>query len=211
MHIYAFGSICRGEYNIGSDIDLLAIVESYNLQLDPSIFSIYSYNRIIEIWQEGNPFAWHLAIESQIIYSSDDINFIKSLEKPNEYRKCAEDCRKFFNLLSSAISSVRLEENSKTFELSTIFLAVRNFATCFLLGTKKIGNFSRDSALHLGEKSIKISNSTYEILKRARYLSTRGTGKMLEDKEIESALTEIHLIEEWMKNLLCEVEKNVRI
>lgn len=211
MHIYAFGSICRGEYSIGSDIDLLAIVEGRDMNLDPCIFSIYSYSRIREIWQEGNPFAWHLAIESQLIYSSDGNNFLQSLGNPNLYNNCLEDCKKFFDLLLSAIFSIREGGDSRIYDLSTIFLAIRNFATCFELGINGNKIFSKDSALKLGQKSINISKNTYEILKRARILSTRGLGPMLEDKEIESAINEINQVEIWMRNLLYEVEKHARI
>ena len=70
MHVYAFGSICRGEIDYGSDVDLLAIVERFVPELDPSKFSIYSYSRIEQLWDEGNPFAWHLATEFKMLFSS---------------------------------------------------------------------------------------------------------------------------------------------
>ena len=57
MHIYAFGSVCRGDVLPSSDIDLLAITEGHDSRFDPNNYSIYSYNRIKELWQEGNPFA----------------------------------------------------------------------------------------------------------------------------------------------------------
>ena len=62
MYIYAFGSLCRGQVDLESDVDLLAIVDGHDDRFDPSKFSIYSYNRVREIWQEGNPFAWHLSL-----------------------------------------------------------------------------------------------------------------------------------------------------
>ena len=67
MHVYAFGSICRGDVSLTSDIDLLAVVDGYDPRFDPNVFSIYSYNRIEELWAEGNPFAWHLAKESKVV------------------------------------------------------------------------------------------------------------------------------------------------
>jgi len=42
MHIYAFGSLCRGEIGLDSDIDLLAIVDQFDERLDQKLFSIYS-------------------------------------------------------------------------------------------------------------------------------------------------------------------------
>lgn len=211
MHIYAFGSVCRGEIDAESDIDLLAIVDRYDDRFDSSIYSIYSYNRLSELWGEGNPFSWHLANEAKIIYSSNGKDFIRDLKSPNEYRKCIEDCKKFYNLYCKAVESISSGGNSLVFEISTIFLAVRNFATCFLLGQHKVGNFSRRSARQMDEKSVQISNKTYKLLERSRILCIRGTGKMIQHNEIESSLDEILSIKQWMENLIDEVSENGRI
>ena len=48
VHIYAFGSVCRGDLSIGSDVDLLALVSGLDARFDPDMFSIYSYKRIEE-------------------------------------------------------------------------------------------------------------------------------------------------------------------
>lgn len=208
MHIYAFGSVCRGEIDAESDIDLLAIVDGYDDRFDSSTYSIYSYNRLVELWREGNPFAWHLANEAKIIYSSNEDDFIKDLGKPNEYRKCKRDCIKFFNLYCKAVDSISSGGNSLIFEMSSIFLAVRNFATCYLLGQYKIGNFSRRSAQQMNEKSLQISNETYRLLERSRILCIRGTGKMIKRNEIEFSLDEFFSIKHWMENLLDEVIEN---
>lgn len=208
MHIYAFGSVCRGEIDSKSDIDLLAVVDGYDNRFDLSIYSIYSYNRLSDLWQEGNPFAWHLASEAKIIYSSNGKDFIKQLGLPAEYNKCIEDCRKFYNLYCKAVDSICSGGSSLVFEMSTIFLAIRNFATCFLLGKKQIGNFSRRSALQIGDRSIQISPDTFDLLERSRILSIRGTGKMIEKEEVRSSLEEISSIKIWMNDLLVEVETN---
>lgn len=208
MHIYAFGSICRGEIDAESDIDILAVVDGDENLFDTTIYSIYSYKRLSELWKRGNPFAWHLSSEAKIIYSSDGKNFIGNLGIPSEYRKCKEDCRKFFTLYCNALSSIFSGGNSLVFEMSTIFLAIRNFATCFLLGQNKIGNFSRQVALQMGNKSVPISNKTYRLLERSRILCIRGVGEMIQHKEIESSLDEIGSTKKWMESLLNEVEKN---
>jgi len=208
VHIYAFGSVCRGDIDAESDIDLLSIVDGYDDRFDSSTYSIYSYNRLIELWREGNPFAWHLANEAKIIYSSNGDDFLKNLGKPNEYRKCKQDCIKFFNLYCKAVDSISSGGNSLVFDMSSIFLAVRNFATCYLLGQHKIGNFSRRSALQMNDKSLKISNETYRFLERSRILCVRGTGKMINRNEIDKSLDELISINHWMESLLAEVIEN---
>src|SRR5260370_33489855 len=98
MHIYAFGSVCRGEVSTGSDVDLLAIVENDESRFDLDVYSVYSYERIQDLWEEGNPFAWHLFLESRILFSGDAKDYLKALGSPNPYRHCIRDCEKFLAL-----------------------------------------------------------------------------------------------------------------
>src|SRR5579863_9114116 len=105
MHLYAFGSICRGDVSPSSDVDLLAIVEGFDERFDPNVYSIYSYQRILEIWGEGNPFAWHLAMESKLVFSTDGSDVLRSLGNPNRYKACRQDCDKFYQLFAEAGAS----------------------------------------------------------------------------------------------------------
>ena len=81
MYLYIFGSACRGELDENSDIDMLAIHDEKEktYHLDGNKISIYSERKIKEIWDMGNPFAWHLHYESKLIYSPNDIDFLKNL------------------------------------------------------------------------------------------------------------------------------------
>jgi hypothetical protein len=205
MHIYAFGSVCRGDVSPGSDIDLLAVVQGHDPRFSPDDYSIYSYERIREIWEEGNPFAWHLAIESKLLYSSDETNFLKSLRKPMAYRNCLQDCEKFFSLFREARASFESQAEAKVFDLSMVFLAIRNFATCFSLGTLDKPDFSRSSALRLGAHSLSIPRDAYKILERSRILCTRAIGDPITDCEARMARGQFSRIEEWMKRLLGQV------
>ena len=35
MHIYVFGSLCRGEVDTASDVDLLAVTDGFDKRLNP--------------------------------------------------------------------------------------------------------------------------------------------------------------------------------
>lgn len=200
MHIYAFGSLCRGDVDTYSDADLLAIVDSFDPRLDPNMFSIYSYQRVRELWNEGNPFAWHLAAESKLIFS-DGEDFINGLGSPNAYVQANRDCEKFLGLFQEAYRSTLNGSHSRVFDLSTIFLSIRNFATCFSLGRGQ-QNFSRHSALQLGQDSVPISQRSYELLERTRLLSTRAIGDAPKFDEIEFTVKELEKIEGWMIDLV---------
>jgi hypothetical protein len=210
MHIYAFGSICRGDIAQDSDIDLLAIVEGFDERFNPEVFSIYSYKRIREIWDEGNPFAWHLSLQSKPVFLSDRIDFLQNLGKPNPYIYCLRDCEKFLDLFCDAKSSLLDNKASSVFELSTIFLSIRNIATCFSLGITDEPDFSRSSALRLQGKSLQLPADIYRTFEKARILSTRGRGEDVTANEVEAAIKSFDLIHEWMVRLVGEA-KNERV
>ncbi len=198
-HIYAFGSVCRGEVDSASDIDLLACLSTPNLKIDPEKFSIYSYDRISTLWKEGNPFSWHLHLESKLIYTSDGSDFLLELKEPSKYEKVEEDCMKFNKLFIESYHSLMESRNSIVFHLSCMFLATRNFATCYSLG---IGQpiFSRMSPL-LIDRKLPIKKETFDIYARARILSTRGYGSTISETEVNTAKFSALIIQDWMREL----------
>ncbi|AVR45429.1 nucleotidyltransferase domain-containing protein [Christiangramia fulva] len=204
MEIFAFGSLCRGEIDQSSDIDLLLIKnkdEKLN-NLDIDKFSIYNRNRIEEIWNEGNPFSWHLFLESKQIFSTSGENIFKDLGKPKPYQNLENDLKKFSTLYYTSRDFLMNSSDSRDFELSMIFLAIRNFATCYSLGKLKQFNFSRKSAHHLGEDSIPVSKTTFKLLERSRILSTRGFGNLITDEELKEVFSELVIIDNWFDNLV---------
>lgn len=205
-HIYAFGSVCRGEVTPESDVDLLAVTQGFDQRFDSNLYSVYSYARVAEIWSEGSPFAWHLSLEARLLHSSDNSDYVRELGAPAAYQWAAQDCQKFFDLFEGSANSLRAGTNSPVFELSTIFLAVRNFATCYSLGAGS-PDFSRHSALRLGANSLVVSDDVFGILERARLLCTRGSGEMISQKEATSVALRLGEIEDWMQILLMSVRE----
>lgn len=209
VHIYAFGSICRGEIDLGSDVDLLAIVNENVNQLDLNIFSVYSYKRIQELWREGNPFAWHLSLESKLIFSDNKTDFLRKMSCPAPYKQGRNDCLKFKSIFNKAVDSINFSPDSYIFDLSTIFLAIRNFATCFSLSQLERPNFSRHSPKSIGNWSLRINDIAYDIFMRARILCTRGIGNLISTDELYFALSQILEIGNWMERLIQKIgQKN---
>jgi hypothetical protein len=119
---------------------------------------------------------------------------------------------KFFALFNEARYSFKSQVESRVFDLSMVFLAIRNLATCYSLGVLLKPDFSRKSALRLGDYSLPIAPNVFAILERSRVLSTRAIGTPIAEDEAEMAFTQFPLIDEWMKRLLVEVESRaVRI
>jgi hypothetical protein len=201
-HLYAFGSLCRGDIDHLSDVDLLACVETQEEAgtLDSKRFSIYTYERIRALWREGNPFAWHLHLESRLVFASDGNDFLHDLRAPNSYTRAGADCAKFMRLFEESLHSLRTTSDSQVFHLSCIFLATRNFATCWSF-TRGAPNFSRLSPLQI-ETPAPVAIEAFNVLVRARVLSTRGLGQVPSAEEVSMAVGACPAILKWMQTLL---------
>lgn len=205
MHIYAFGSICRGEVDLCSDIDMLAIVNGRGNRFSSENYSIYSYERINELWEQGNPFAWHLFLESKLIYSSNNSDYLRNIGEPTAYKAGLADCKKFREIFLSAKQSIEESNLTAIFDLSSIFLAIRNFATCYSLYSGIKPDFSRNSAYNMGIHRVLTDESTYRLLERARVLCTRGVGDLLSFHDIDKAKNELNKIESWMNEKINKI------
>lgn len=200
MHFYAFGSICRGELDSSSDLDILVCSEDGNPDLPKEKYSLYKYSRLKELWAEGNPFAWHLYLESTLIFSSDGDNFLQSLKKPAPYCNAKKDCLKFYNLFTDSFESLTKSKTNAVFNISCMFLGARNFATCHSLASNK-PVFSRYSPFLIVDK-LNIEESVFNTLLKARILSTRGIGDNITQDEMTIVLENAPAIQKWMETIL---------
>lgn len=207
LHTYAFGSLCRGEFTNGSDVDLLCAVSGGTNTLSREVFSIYSHSRLREIWTEGNPFAWHLFYESRLIYTSDGHDFIRDLGVPSAYNQRTRDCARFLDLAIQARMSIMRDGASVIFDLAAVFLALRNFSSCYVLGNPGEHDFSRNVAIKLMGQERPLSLESYSVLERARLLCTRGHGDLLSSEDIQRAIDCLPVAEKWMATRLEEVNK----
>lgn len=164
------------------------------------------------MWEKGNPFAWHLSAESRLLYSDDGCDFLKSLGQPSPYSNCLSDCQKFYGVYLEAFSSLDGDMSSTVFDLSALFLSIRNIATCFALGVLGQMLFSRHAALKLpSEFKLPISEECYRILERARILCTRSKGEDISVNEARLAHLECASIRQWMKNITERAETHGRV
>lgn len=200
MHLYAFGSICRGEIDEFSDFDVLAIVDGFDPRFDRHTYSIYSYKKIRLLWRLGNPFAWHLFLESRILHSSDGKDFLKILGKPSPYLQGLSDCRKFMTVFNDAYTELKLSPEIPIFQLSSMFLGYRNFATCYSLHVGDDPTFSRQAAFQISHP-VPISRAVNYVFERCRILSTRAVGELPSNSDIKNALGAAPEILAWMEEL----------
>lgn len=207
-NIYIFGSVVRGELDQYSDVDLLLITDNIEQNIDPNKYSIYSPARIKELYEEGNPFAWHLFYESKLIFSSDQ-DFLLTLSKPSDYTNCKNDLLKFKKLFDDSIYSMRENKFSIIFDLSMIFLSIRNFATCYTLGHYNKPIFSRLTFEKLNDYPLKLDERVKELLMMSRISSTRGINFSVSEESLSLLELELNNIENWFNEILINYESRV--
>ncbi|OQR31015.1 hypothetical protein BWR59_16015 [Pseudomonas sp. Bc-h] len=196
MHIYAFGSVCRGEIDQGSDVDMLACVSDDACPIDGQQYSIYTYDKLRELWLSGNPFVWHLHLESKLVFSSDGRDFLAELGAPQKYINIESDLEKFTELFNSSSIALSNSLDNAIFNISCVFLAVRNAAMCYSLHVGQ-PEFSRRSALNI-TPALEIPHEIYSTLIRARLLSSRGHGTLISKTEILAVIDQIKTIHSWL-------------
>jgi hypothetical protein len=186
--VYIFGSVGRGEHDERSDLDLLAVVkdgagrlaEHHVLghvppelrHLKPGI-SWYGQNRLRQMFNNGELFAWHLAFETIPLYEA--IPFLKILGQPNPYQEMTEDVNSFHNILRGIPDQLKRNRFNAIYETGLIYVCVRNIsmAASWLFCDRP--DFSRYSAFHLGEdRKCPINTSEYDITMACRMAAQRG-------------------------------------
>ncbi|HHF1557355.1 TPA: hypothetical protein ACPI7Q_000769, partial [Haemophilus influenzae] len=183
------------------DIDIL-IISDEKFGSEYNKYSVYSYEKIRELWLDGNPFAWHLYLESKLVFSSEENDFLRELGEPKKYSNVRNDFYKFKDIYTNSLKSLELKSNS-VFNLSCIFLAIRNISTCYSLYLGK-AVFSRRAMLKI-TPSINIPMYVIETLEKCRILSTRGVGDDLNKLELENVISHIDSIDKWLD----KIERNI--
>jgi len=204
-NIYIFGSIVRGEIDEYSDTDLLLITDERLNFINLEKYSLYTPKRIEEMYLEGNPFAWHLHYESKLVYS-DEYDFLKELKIPNVYSNCSKDLLKFYQLFQDSIKSIKSDKLSLVFDLAMIFLAMRNFATCYSLACYEKPIFSRNSFEKLNDFPLILDYEIKNLLMMARISSTRGISYKIEKIQLSLLMKQVDEIENWFNKILRSYE-----
>ncbi len=204
MHIYLYGSVCRGDVVPTSDVDLLAVVEGGDARVDPAVFSVYAHSQLTQLWVRGNPFAWHLALESRLVFAEDGVDVIRELGRPARYRDWPTDGEKFRDVYLAAKNELARSCETTTFELSTVYLAVRNLAICFSLHLGSAPVFSRRSFEQLGIDSLRLDARSVRILEDARILSTRGLGRPASEDDVLHVRSQLPKVDRWISHIFAK-------
>lgn len=180
LSLRLFGSHARGEADEGSDIDVLLVLDDatagpplMDLPGKPDI-SIYSRDKLEQMFREGHLFAWHLFLESIPYCSTRSEAWFRSLGKPAEYREAQQDIAQFMGILEEALAGMA-SEDCYVFEAGVAHLAMRNLGMILGYIHRGTPNFCRYAALQLPKEiAPEISHREYEMLLSCRRASVRG-------------------------------------
>lgn len=219
--VYIYGSVGRGEQDDQSDLDLLAIVqngtgkveEQYVLELVPKEFrnlkhsiSWYGQNRITEMYENGELFAWHLHSDTIPLFEKNP--FLNSLGKPNAYQEGVKDVASFQKVLCGIPSQLNANRNNAIYEAGLIYVCLRNIAMSASWSLCRKPDFSRYSPFKLDNIShCPISKDEYEMTLNCRMASQRG----LPPPHVNiQNLTDIYFrLEPWVEEIRAKLEGSI--
>ncbi|WP_156377626.1 nucleotidyltransferase domain-containing protein [Sphingopyxis sp. Root1497] len=186
--VYVFGSVARGDRDLRSDLDLLAVVAdghgkveeqqvyahvpSELSELEPSI-SWYGARRLGEMFANGELFGWHLYQEAVPLFERRPI--IAMLGKPSPYEDAVADVASFEKVLSRIPDQLDASPENSFYELGLVYVCLRNI--CMAASSKLCDrpDFSRYSPFRLtGIPPVPLSHDEYDLAMSCRMAGQRG-------------------------------------
>jgi hypothetical protein len=205
-HRYIFGSLVSGDFDNGSDIDVLVITDD-SMHNCPDDWSVYSKNGIQNLFARGSLFAWHLyqtAIPVTEETKRDD--YLRSIGSPAEYTTAIEEIEDLRVILSSAFIELNNKTPSNVYECGLIAVAIRDISMAASQHLTDKFNFSKFAPFLLGKFSLNISQSLYLELVNCRRSGTRGRALNKTNKIVDAVLKEEMKITDWISTLIKAIE-----
>lgn len=220
LSLRIFGSIARGDDDLSSDLDIIAIVgEKAELPEDkvnkiinelfnrPFEISWYGITRIKKMFKEGHLFAWHLFLESKEIKGNGKIDILSKLGTPSKYQKAEEDICNLLDILESVNDSLKSCNRNLVYEAGIIYVCARNIAVSASAKLSSRPDYSRLAPYNPILKSypFPIRCDEYKKLILARHASIRGT--KAPNLILNNLIEYQSLIYNWGQNVLNSVRE----
>jgi predicted nucleotidyltransferase len=215
---YIFGSVGRQDHDALSDLDILAVVEdgaglvneavvlgsvpAEYRHLQPSI-SWYGAERLEEMFNNGELFAWHLHDQAKPLFDPD--KFLSRMGLPGAYTEAEHDIASFLSILEGIPDALDKEPLNAAFEAGLLFVCLRNIGMAASAVLNDTADFSRYSCLRLsGASPCPLPAGKFDMLMQARMASQRGLAPPVEadDQWVREALVEV---QPWLDEVLEKV------
>lgn len=182
---YAFGSLCRGEPDAGSDVDILVITDQTNATRKiPNSWSKYSPKRVRELFARGTLFAWHLYLEAVPLWPRNGQGFLQRVGPPKHYKNARREITDLRRILVGALTELNRGTPSEVYECGLIALACRDIAMAASLTINGSFNFSRYAPLRFKQMPFPLTKAKWNYLLACRRATTRG-GSFRRNRRVE--------------------------
>lgn len=160
--IYIFGSILTGDVDAGSDVDVLVVTDRSDSTRYPADWSVYSATRLRELFERGTLFAWHLHLESELVYPAQGPDIVHGFGQPAPYHpNAAREIRALREIASTAMDEIAAGTPSWIYERGMLYVALRDTA---MAASSVLGEFCFSKRAPL-----KVATSTEFPLTDAEY------------------------------------------
>lgn len=204
---YVFGSLISGDFDSGSDVDVLVIADSNELTC-PNDWSLYTKSGIRNLYKKGTLFAWHLYQDAvPVSPEARECDFLREIGPPSCYDSAHSEIRDLKEIIQSAFQELLDQTPSRIFEIGLIAVAIRDIAMAASVHVNGRFNFSKFAPFELGNFSIDIPNSLYSNMLSCRRATIRGED-FLEFKCPDNELLKVRgKITHWIDLVAAQVEE----
>ncbi len=170
---YVFGSLVNGDFDTGSDVDVLVISDNENISC-PDEWSVYTEGGIKTLYEKGSLFAWHLYLDAvPVSKEAIENDFLRNIGKPAEHNNAYQEVIELNQVATSSLSELEGTNASIVFELGLIGLAIRDIAMTTSLKINGRLCFSKYAPFDLGRLSLPLSKEFYFQLVQCRRATIR--------------------------------------
>lgn len=207
--IYIFGSVCRGEPDLGSDVDVLVIDTPHTARREfPANWSCYSRRRLRVLFGRGTLFAWHLYLEAVQVWPRRDYGYLQKIGPPRPYRGAVREVTDLQRILLGAVTELTRGSRSSVYEFGLIALACRDIAMAAAPALTGRFDFSRYAPVQLAGAGFPLTSGQFEYLLACRRATTRGGGLRRRPRIERRIITNFPHLQSWCAHLLLRLKND---
>lgn len=205
---YVFGSLVSGDYDKGSDIDVLLIADETTPSC-PDSWSVYTKQGIKNLYKKGNLFAWHLFLTAIPISTSAIKNdFLRTVGEPTSYDSAINEIEELRQVAELSFNELLEKTPSVIYELGLLAVSIRDIAMAASLEINGKFNFGKNAPFELGEYSLSLPEKLYTFMISCRRATIRGfEPSESAAQKVKTTLSEREKILQWIDKLLAEVRR----